>query len=218
MKKKLISMVFLILVCSCVACGAKEDENVNDKVSSDNSPTATSTPTPITANDDIEDEKAEEVYTTRAPGQQIFIDYSVTLNRTEEPYATLMYDKKQALVGFTYDVYNEYTGTLEDVLEHLGGHYLNVAHIESSGSLKDSEITVTSSEKVTIAGQESIRFTGIAPNNNGWDCHVYGYTFLINNVPCGVIGIVSVSTQDASLIEEINAQVDTIAATIRTEK
>lgn len=92
----------------------------------------------------------------------------------------------------------------------------NNASTHSRGDLWGCEIEMLESENVTVNGFEGIRFTGKVPNKSGWDCHVYGYLFLIDNIPCGVVGLVSAEAQDPAMIQQINAEVETVVATIRT--
>ena len=73
-------------------------------------------------------------------------------------------------------------------------------------------------KKVTVAGRDSIKFIGTVNNDDEWDCHVYGYTFIINNKAYALIGLVSAKEQDPEMIKEIDERIDKMAATIRTTK
>lgn len=129
-----------------------------------------------------------------------------------------MYNNNDCLTGLCFQVNEEYTGTLEGVIDVYKKDFISDATTSSSGDLYGSEIEVISTEKVTVAGRDSIKFIGTVNNDDEWDCHVYGYTFIINNKAYALIGLVSAKEQDPEMIKEIDERIDKMAATIRTTK
>ena len=148
----------------------------------------------------------------------IYVNYDAGL-RTEShgPYI-LAYDTKDALVGMIYDNDHEYTGDLAGVPDFFSAQFLRAAETSSRGYLEDSQIEVLESEPCTVNGFDSVRFTGRCLNESEWYCHVYGYSFIINDTAVAIIGLVSAQEQDPEMIATIDARVDAMAATIRTER
>lgn len=116
---------------------------------------------------------------------------------------------------------------LEDVFDYVenDGFITSLTNAGSGGityGLFGEDIVVTSSEQVTMAGYDSIKYTGTIVNSptddDTWNCYVYGYTFIIDDAPYAVIGIVTTREQEQSMIDEMIAEVDEIAASIRTEE
>ena len=152
----------------------------------------------------------------------IYVNYDAGLRtKSHGPYI-LAYDTNNALVGVIYDGDHEYTGDLAGVPGFFSAKFLRAAETSSSGHLSDSQIEVLESEPCTINSFDSIRFTGTCCNTNSggneWDCHVYGYSFIINDTAVAIIGLVSAQEQDSEMIATIDARVDAMAATIRTER
>ena len=158
---------------------------------------------------------SKNTVTYEIPMESIYFDYPAELSYFTQPYTQLLYTSKDALVGicFTFD---EYTGALEDVYDYLMPHFLDDAATSSWGNLYEAGYELVSSEKVTVNGIESCKFYVTATDAERWDCHVYGYSFVIDGIACAVIGIVSTEAQEADLIAEYDALVDQIAATVRT--
>ena len=127
-----------------------------------------------------------------------------------------MYDSNDALVGFSSKQSVKHEGTLLEAIDYFKSSFINDASVSSAGYLYGSSFEVDSTEEVTMAGRDSIRFTGKVLNRDTWECHVYGYVFVIDGIPCAVIGLVSAQEQDPAMIAEIDTRVDEIASTLRT--
>lgn len=216
MRKFLSVLLVIMLVVSLVACANNNTPDDTNEPSSTNSEEQASTnnETPTSSSS----ETKENVKTAQIPGREIYVDYSSSMRKKDQAYTVLMYENNDALVGLSFKNDGGFNGSLDDVVNLFKSDFINDAATSSSGDLYGSEISITSSQKTTMANRESIKFSGTVRNKDTWDCHVYGYAFIIDNIPCAVIGLVSAQAQDASMISEIDAHVEEIASTIRTTK
>lgn len=215
MRKFLSVLLVIMLVVSLAACANNNTPDDTNKPTSTNSEEQASTnnETPTSSSN----ETKENVKTAQIPGREIYVDYSTSMRKKDQGNTVLMYKSNDCLVGLSYQK-TGFTGTLNDVVDLFKNSFINDAANSSRGDLYGSEISISSSQKTTMANRESIKFTGTVRNEDSWDCHVYGYAFIIDNIPCAVIGLVSAQAQDASMISEIDAHVEEIASTIRTTK
>lgn len=215
MKKLICLLLAVTMLASLAACSA---DNNNGKTENSQS-TAENTEQSTSAEEaPTNDDTSSKVKTARTPGTEIYVDYDVSLRKKEQPTTILMYNNNDCLTGLCFQVNEEYTGTLEGVIDVYKEDFIIDATTSSCGDLYGSEIEVISTEKVTVAGRDSIKFIGTVNNDNKWDCHVYGYTFIINNKAYALIGLVSAKEQDSEMIKEIDERIDKMAATIRTTK
>lgn len=215
MKKIVMVLLVAFTTVFLVACTTKNQKKSDNKEESSN--ITVENPSDKEESEIPEDiDPVDEVKTAKVPGKEIYVDYDISMRKKEEAYTTLMYQNNDSLVGLAFKKDVIHTGTLEDVIALFKTDFINDASTSSAGNLYGSEIVVKATEKTTISGFESVKFTGTALNKDEWECHVYGYTFVIEGTPCAIIGIVSAQAQDATMIAEIDAQVDKIASTIRT--
>ena len=219
MKKMVLIFLVAIMSIGMIACG-KEEVTPNESGNNSNQETQ---------NVDINSEKDENndsqtendkdnVKSIKAILADVYLDCEPDLTIREEGYTVLVYNTSDALVGLTALTDDEYNGTLTDAVDLFKKQFLYDASCVSRGALFGSSFDVKSSKETMIAGYESVCFTATVSNRDQWDCHVYGYVFVIDEVPCAVIGLVSADTQDPAMIAEIDARVDRMAATIRTEE
>ena len=151
------------------------------------------------------------------PLRGIYVSYEYGLRESKEGSTTLVYDTNDALVGLTYDIDSLYTGGVDGVAQFFADDFPKRAAYSSRGNL-NSSISILTSEACTVNGFDSVRFTGTCSNDGEWDCHVYGYSFIINDTAFAIIGLVSAREQDPEMIATIDARVDSMAATVRTEE
>lgn len=215
MKKFIAILLTCVMVLGMTACapgGATGTKAPSDKTTSDNKPVGDA------PDETAPSEQPAKLQTVYIPAKGICVDCDLRYTLRSEGCATLMYTSNDALLALCRYTSREYTGDLNGVFDIFKKKLPNDASTHSRGDLWGCEIEMLSSENVMVNGFEGIRFTGKIPNKSGWDCHVYGYLFLINKIPCGVAGLVSAEAQDSAMIQQINAEVETIVATIRTTK
>lgn len=215
MKKVLSILLILALVTSLSACGSgTKDEPL------DTSTQGTSDYVSSETQSNDNQEKTDLAYgqTFKLPGKNIFIDYRDDKRESSGGgYSTAFYKDENSLSAFSYDVISEYSGDLDDVIKHLSKNLCSEVSVYCKGSIASSDLVITESSSVTIAGYQAIKFVGTI-NNGVIDCFTYGYSFVINDVPCMVVGIVSEENQQQNLIDEISKEVDTMASTLRTSR
>ena len=213
MKKFIAILLVCVMVLGMTACapgGNTGTRAPSDETTSDNKPVGDA------PDETAPSEQPAKVQTVYIPAKGICVDCDLRYTLRSEGCATLMYTSNDALLALCRYTSREYTGDLNGVFDIFKKKLPNDASTHSRGDLWGCEIEMLSSENVMVNGFEGIRFTGKIPNKSGWNCHVYGYLFLINKIPCGVAGLVSAEAQDSAMIQQINAEVETIVATIRT--
>ena len=162
-------------------------------------------------------EQENDTWDLNIPLKHIYISYEKRLREACWGATEVVYDTKDALVGLIYDNEGVYTGDLWGVADFFSEKFPERAAYSSRGNL-NSSISILTSEACTVNGFDSVRFTGTCSNDGEWDCHVYGYSFIINDTAFAIIGLVSAREQDPEMIATIDARVDAMAATVRTEE
>lgn len=161
--------------------------------------------------------QADDLSVLKIPLKHIYISYEKRLKKDSHSATSLVYDTNDALVGLIYDFDELYTGDLWGVADFFSEEFPENAAPASRRNLIPP-IEVLTSEACTVNGFDSVRFTGTCSNDGEWDCHVYGYSFIINDTAFAIIGLVSAREQDPEMIATIDARVDAMAATVRTEE
>lgn len=217
MKKVICILLALVMVLSLAACG---------KQPADKQPEDTKEPASVQGNDNKETEATQEQIPTeiedenteiRVPGEKIYFYAPSGWEVEKQNLSTVVKQGKDCLVSICYDWPMSYEFDLEEMISRLGYNFTADADSEGQGYIVNSTIEVTSTEKTTVAGYDCVVFTGVVSNDGNWNCHVYGYTFVVNNVELMVVGIVSAQAQDAQMIADINALTDQIAASVTTK-
>ena len=219
MKRITAIILVALMLLSLTACGGSSNTETET--------TPDAAPEPSQAVEDIQQadttqesdstEKSGYTETLHIPLRDIYVSYEQGLREYKAAATTLVYDTNDALVGLTYDFDRVYTGGVDGVAQFFADEFPEKAASSSVGNI-NSSINILTSEACTVNGFDSVRFTGTCSNDGEWDCHVYGYSFIINGTAFAIIGLVSHRAQDPELIATIDARVDAMAATVRTEK
>lgn len=123
------------------------------------------------------------------------------------------YPKQRASATVVFST-DPYEGDLNGVLDTLMPVFGRAVKGYMRGTFTGNELKLAHSEKVTVAGFDSIRFQGTIYNNIT-DCYIYGYTFIINGQPCMIAGVVASDEQEQELIDNVTRDADEMAKTIR---
>ena len=217
MKKIICLLLALLMIFSLAACGdngntddskpegTKNERPNNDTTNGTQNPPATSEPA---QNGKVLQIPYNEIYLTAPDGWDVAnCDDSFVVCQTSD-----------CLVSISYQWHVEFEGQLDDVMDLLLPRFVADAALYSKGRVDVANLEVRSTENGTIAGYDSIRFTAKIRNRDEWDCHVYGYAVVVNNIPLMITGLVSAKAQDADMIAEIDALTDRIAASIEVKK
>ena len=124
---------------------------------------------------------------------------------------------------FAYETEKEYNGTLKEVFNHFNSSEYNLlSHIRSKGEARfmtDSGSLIKEQEQnVKINGINMIKFTGKAIDEDKEEFKIYGYTFIIDNVPGMLVGFDFSNQNTDKLIEDVEKEVDIMIKTLRTER
>lgn len=218
MKRWISAILAAMLLLSLTACGGANSAAAPEEQSDSMPVQPANVQGTETPDDSHSPEAAKDTEVYSITREKIYVNYDASLRTKSHGSYILAYDTNDALTGVIYDGDHEYTGDLAGVPGFFSAKFLRDAETSSRGNLEDSQIEVLESESCTVNGFDSIRFTGRCLNNNEWYCHVYGYSFIINDTAVAIIGLVSAQEQDPEMIATIDARVDTMAATIRTER
>ena len=209
MKRVLCMMMALLLIGSLVACGNKTPDNPVD-------PTPDPVITDPVVSGDEGDKKDGNVL--QIPATEIYFTYPKGWYKSGGSTSVMMQENEDCMVAVCYSWDQSFEGKLADMVSYFSLGFLLDAAPESRGILGAQPIEVTSTKATKVAGYDSVQFTGKVNNNGEWDCHVYGYTYVVDGTNLMVIGLVSTQAQDAQMIKDIDALTDQIAASVRTEK
>ena len=218
MKRWISAILAAMLLLSLTACGssANAGTETTPNTAQQEEPQVEATPVEQTESSKPA-EQTEDMKLLSIPMKHIYLSYERKLREYTQGATQLVYDTNDALVGLIYDNEEVYTGDLWGIADFFSEKFPQRAASSSRGNL-NSPINILTSEACTVNGFDSVRFTGTCSNDGEWDCHVYGYSFIINDTAFAIIGLVSAREQDPELIATIDARVDAMAATVRTEK
>jgi len=233
MKKWLSIAVCVAMVLTLTACGGNkgnESEKIVENTSEIGQKEEQSKEKPDTSNK--EGAKKEEMKTLRwsiRVGSAVYVDCPAAWIdddnvNTRYVYKKEWFDPGTAVIGLTTYGAGEYAGDLDTVPQKIGTQFVRDVQQRCAGALHEANVEVLATESVTVNGYEGLRFTGKVFNPGKlsdkatWDCHVYGYAFIIDGTAVTVSGIVAEQEQSPELIKEVDAAVDAMAATIRTKK
>ncbi len=215
MKKIICLLMAMLLVFGLVACGGNDTEG-------DTKPNNGKTPTTQTGTSGTEPNKDTKPTQPAINDVEVEVDNDVYVKypsdwRLEDVYrGVVMYRDDARLVNVTYKKASSFDGALEDIVSYLSEAFVEGSYGYSQGSIYGHDIVPSTVERSTVAGYDCVKFEGII-NNDRWDCHVYGYGLIVEDLVIMITGLVSAKDQDADMIAEIDALTDRIAASIEVK-
>lgn len=224
--KKIVILFTLVCLTGCfIACGKdnfSDSGNNTQNTMIDNGETIENQNENI-KNDESSVEKNDGWESEGAGYKSVYYDYPADTHFIREEQAIdFVLEKEEIMVGVYSDLEQEFNDSVEDVITFVNDdRFTEAASFAGEGLALwlGADIVVTSSEVVTMADMDSMKFTGtteyMAYEAEPWNCYVYGYTFVIEDVSYAVIGLVLPKEQEQSMIDDMKNQVDSIAATIR---
>lgn len=224
-KKIIVLLTIVCMLCGLVACGKDEGSDSGNETQDtivDNNDESENRDENI-KNDEGNVEKNSGWESENAGYKSVYYDYPAETHFIREQWGIdFVLEKEEIMVGVYSDLDEEFNDSVEDVITFVNDDRFTEAASFAGEGLSlwlGADIVVTSSEVVTIAGMDSMKFTGtteyMAYEADPWDCYVYGYTFVIEDISYAVIGLVIPKEQEQSMIDDMKNQVDSIAATIR---
>lgn len=151
--------------------------------------------------------------TYKVPMHDIYVD-APAYQEIEEAYTELFIVHEQKYVAFTSDVdvtVNTPKEAHEDVFP-----IFQLGLVNYEGGV--NSISITSDKEVTVNGIDTYYFEGTINygKDNIHDGYAVGYAFIMDGVPCEIIGSVIDDEQSADTIKEIKDYVDAMMESVRT--
>ena len=220
--KKVIAVLCLVVLClSAAACGNNADPGNNTEKPVDTSvkQTGTKETTPSSENDGADAvELKGEAYVL---GKDIYFNYNTARKKKEERSSLIFFNNDPAVIALVYDS-EESVDTPAEALELMNdGRAFNALQLYSVADFvkKESvfEISFDSKQEKKINELNVVGFEGNVVDNNGRSCFVYGYSFVIDETPCMLIGLDSSEEQEQNTHELLTNEVDAMIKTVRAE-
>ena len=211
--KKIFALVLAIILCFLlVACGGetKEPQNENNDTSITES-----------KNDETESNEKEEQnnsvdlsLTYKVPMKNVYVD-APNYQEIEEGYTELFIIHESKYVAITSDRKSTAT-SVKDAHEIAFNKFkTNMQNYEGGVN----SIVIEKEETKQINGIEVYCFEGKINygEDNVYDGYAKGYAFIMDGIPCEIIGSVIDDGQSSALINEISTVVDAMIKTAREE-
>lgn len=213
MKKIVCIILAVLMVISLVACNgpASGTEGTKNPQKETQAPKPTETEPVGTDGKTTEPEKTEKKLKIIG---DLYISHPAEYKSADLARTKMVIQSSACVVSIAYDKTSALEGDLEDAIALLSQAFANDSSSYCEGSISGNEIETTSTERGTVAGFDCVRFSGKIKNGGGWDCHVYGYTMIVEDRVLMITGLVSTQAQDAGMIAEIDALTDRIAASV----
>lgn len=210
--RTIISVLMAVIVLICFsACGGNDpqDDNTGKEPSNTESEQTSSNKE---TNDSTSPENIQLQGTYKVPMENIYVDVP-QFQEIEEGLTEVFIERGIKYVAITANWKAE-ASSLEDAHEKCFEKFAdNMANYQ--GGI--NSISITNSQKKTINGVEMIRFEGKINygTDTKMDGYAVGYTFIMDNIPCEIIGSVIENDQSSAAINEITSIVDAMSLTVR---
>ena len=221
MRKLIVFMLIAMLATSLVGCSGEEKPSNSD--TSTNSEEITNE-----VNDESDDNSNDNVTYTLYDDLSSYVkiiyhDIYISTPLWREDKVVNGYsltDSNDYAVCITYNVDEEYTGALDDILDDTYDEFTN-AISDRSNAREFGEYNLTTKEKVTLdCGAEAIKFEGTITAeeySDVVDYYIYGYSFVYDGatitVGTSIVEPEVIDTQKDTMKDII----DRMVKTIRTE-
>lgn len=213
MKKILACFLSVMMVIGCASC---QSEEITENVLSENSVSeAGEDQQQISEEEAEEDEKKIELgITYQVPMKDIVID-APYYQEIEQAYTELFMVRNSRYTAVT-TAFRSTAADAKDAHEKAFEEFvMNMENYEGGVN----SLNITKDEVTTVNGMEVYRFEGTLNYgiNQIYDGYVKGYSFIMDGIPCEIIGSVVDPEQPDELIEEISQIVDGMMQSARSE-
>lgn len=213
----LLITVFIILTLT--SCGNDTSEsNIYEKDIIDDVDN-----TAVEMNDDvIKNEEKTSSYkrsdllpnTYKIPLIEVYVD-TPNFSDIGSGYTELFKDGDTKYVAFT-DSRKETMEDAKEVFDNLYPQFKN--NVKSWHRIKGDPVLTESSVEINGITTHKIVGTVECGITTSTDCYIYGYSFIFEDVPCSIIGVVSDKAQPQEEIDELTAIVDAMMESVRNEQ
>ena len=212
MKKTLTILIALTMLLSVSACGNSESQQPTDSaISSSQVPQTEGSSETVAQSSNT---KLSGTY--NVPLKAIYVDVP-NYQEIEEGYTELFIIHDSRYVAVTADRRND---TAKSAKEAHDPAFLKLKQNMQNYEGGINDITITNDEETTINGIDMYLFEGTI--NYGTDTKFDGYAkgcaFVLDGVPCEIVGSVIDKSQSQELIDEISEIVDEMTQTVRSEE
>lgn len=216
MKRTLCLLLALALVLTTVGCGTdtKEPSEPNNKVESEKDSTNNTEKETLESESSSVETEVELPLTHKVPLKQVVISvpkwqnieygYTEVYNREEKLYIAFTYDRDKTVEG----VKDAHQVAWDKFLVNLRNH-------------KYEQVILTKEEIVTINGIEMYRYEGTMPyqdDGKSFVGYTVGYSFIMDGVPCTLVGSVTDPAQSDEYIKQVTDTVEAMIKTLRSQK
>lgn len=214
MKKLLSILAIVLLLVFLPSCGSKSDTNENPKLSSNSTSDLDGS---VKSESSLTDAEGKLLaYTYKVPGKSIYIDvpdYQVI----EKGYTELYILNGERYIAFTYDL-DSTAKSAEEANDLAYSIFEN--NIQNYSYVNKLKVSTSSTE--TINGIEVYKFSGTlecaldySDRSKSYDAFAVGYSFVMDGVPCSIIGSVINQNQSSNDIDEITEIVNAMVKSLR---
>ena len=221
--KKLVKMfMVLFLLCNITGCGDSENENLsnNDNNIVQNDSNQNSSTDVDTDKDSVEkNDMLKRTYDV--PGKSIYID------TPNWPGRTLGYTWYNHIDDYFVAFVSQKRSDASD-LETAHADAIEWFHGDVEDEVTSNQLNVTKDSYTTINGIDMYQYEGtLRCSTDNFDLenpekqreiYAKGYSFIMDGVPCTVIGGVLSDEQAKSNIDDISEIIDAMIKTLRSEK
>ena len=219
MKRNLLTMVLLCLSIFLLSCGK------NITVNADEGQVQTNTDDDVSEEISKDEDKQENV---EQDSDSVEVELTNTLQTVIDIYVNVP-DFQHISLGYTqlYKVggtkYIAVTTAARSTA--VSAKDAQPIAFESYKTAMDSNLlpnsmNITSDEELTVNDMEVYRFEGTlnCGRDTLRDIYAVGYSFVVDEVPCMILGAVGDDAQSQDVIDEVTAIMDAMIYTVRDEK
>ncbi len=220
MKKIILMIMVLAMILSCAACSSGSSSTADAKESgAAGQPGQTQGAEPGTQDTKEPDGEIKLSGVAHVVGRSITVNYNTDRRYDTKANSIVFNVQLSDSIALTYDKGSSYTGPVDGVFDLLNDGDLFKDISLYTGTAFDGNtvflIDTVSSEKVTVAGFESVRIIGTVTDAKGKAAAVYAYTFVIDETPCMLAGVVIDDANHPDIANAVKEEVDMMAQTIK---
>lgn len=213
--KKVLLMGMIGMVTLACACG-----NTQQKEHVESGKTEVTEKNTQKEEEQVEEEIVESEENTllpnvyRVPAYDIYVNVP-DMHSMEEGFTQVYYEDAVKYVTFTCDRIETATdaeNAFEVAYETFVSNMFGLDIINQLGEISGENIVVND---ISVYSFEGLMNCG---SNPVYDAYIKGYSFIYEDMPCAIIGVVMDDTQPQEQIDAVKELVDAMILTVRSEK